>query len=97
MESEIESEFSFPQAPSDQTATVLVYDRDGNFLSEEESADVASSSTVPDAAFLARIDAEHHMDSTALVSITVQYPAKAAAVNRSSFFYKFLSIRQGLP
>lgn len=97
VESEIESEFPFPQGASSQTTTVLGYDRDGNFLSEEASADLASPSAVPEAVFLASISAARHSDSTALVAITVQYPAKAAAENRSSFFYKFLTVRQGLP
>lgn len=92
MESEIESSFTFPQ-----TTTNLFYDRDGIFLAEDEAADPDSPSSVPDAVFMVSIDAKPQSDSTALVSITVQYPAKAAAKDRSSYLYKFVSIRRGLP
>lgn len=96
VESEIESSFSFPQTGAEQSTANLVYDRDGNFIAEDTASDLETPSAVADGVFIVRIKAEPHTGSTALISITVQYPAKAAAADRSSFFYKFVTIRQGL-
>ena len=95
IESEITSAFDFPVTGTEESTAVLIFDREGTFLSEGSSDDLTASSQVPDAVFAANITAKLHENSLALVSITINHPAKAPAAKRSSYRYKFLTTRQG--
>lgn len=96
VESDIETPFPFPEAAAAASPpVVLLYDREGEFVSEGGEVDEDSPSRVPNAAYVVTVTAETQDGPIALVSITVSHPAKSAPANRGTYRYKFLSTRQG--
>jgi type II secretory pathway pseudopilin PulG len=95
IESEIESAFLFPENAATTSSVVLLYNREGSFLSVGTAADLNSQSKVPQAVYVASASAEFHSNSLVLVSITISHPANALPGKRGTYNYKYLTTRKG--
>ncbi len=96
IESEIDSDYTFPENAATESSVVLLYDREGSFLTMGTDADLNSQCKVPKAVFVASATAEFQSDSLALVSITISHPANVLPSKRGSYQYKFLTTRKGI-
>jgi type II secretory pathway pseudopilin PulG len=95
--SEIDADFPFPNDPTAEESTaILIFDRDGEFISEGTASDQTGPSKIPDAAYVVTIIAERYSNSIAQIIITVRHPAKTTPGKRGTYRYKLLSTRQGI-
>ena len=90
-----EMAMAFPSAATPEVKLELSYKQDGTFLAEDTKQ----------AAYRVTVEAEPYMTASqqgaeptlALVSIRIEYPAKASANKRKKLSYQFISTRDGIP
>ena len=90
-----EKSFPFPSAGSPEVTMELSYNQDGELLAEANGQ----------ATYLVTVTAEPYVpppnqtiaSTLALISINIQYPAKAFPNKRKKLTYQFISLRNGIP
>lgn len=100
----IASPFPFPQAGAGESTRTLIFDNEGEFVSEGSTSDQEAPSTIPGAVYVVTISAETYtppgttsgQDILARVSIDIANPARTAPGKRSQYRYVFITTRQGL-
>lgn len=88
--------FPFPSADTPEVTMELSYKQDGRLLAE---------ATTGQATYLVTLTAEPYVPTPnqtnaptlALISINIQYPAKASPNKRKELTYQFISSRHGIP
>jgi hypothetical protein len=95
MESLINTDFAFPLGTGDESRAVMIFDREGNFLSMGSPADLTNRVASQKAFFVAEARATPHPGGTALISLNIQQPAQAPAPKRFSYSFKYLTTIQG--
>jgi len=95
LETKISSEFAFPIGPAHKSEVVMIFDREGTFLTLGSADDLSSRCNIADATFVANVTATAHTGSIARVSITVSQPAKAPPAKRSNITFDYLTTRYG--
>ena len=108
-QSDIDTAFPFPGTGLGVSSKTLIFDKEGEFLSEGSSSDVDSPSQIPDAAYVVTVKAERYtppganpsanpsagQDALVLVGMNIIHPAKASKASRSTFRYNLITTKQG--
>jgi type II secretory pathway pseudopilin PulG len=102
----ITSSFPFPGTGLGTSTATLIFDNEGEFISEGSTSDQDAPSIIPGAVYVVSISAETYtppgtaaasgQDTLAKVTINVASPAKAPPGKRSEYRYIFITTRQGL-
>lgn len=103
-QSVITASFPFPQTGTGDSTQTLIFDNEGEFVSEGSTSDQEAPSAISGAAYVVTISAEAYtppgttsgQDTLAKVRIDVANPAKTAPGQRSQYRYVFITTRQGL-
>ncbi|MGJ8643676.1 MAG: hypothetical protein ACSHX9_09730 [Luteolibacter sp.] len=103
-QSVIATSFSFPTTGSGDSSKTLIFDNEGEFISEGSTSDQDAPSVIPGATYVISINAEVYtppgastgQDTLARVTIDVANPAKTTPGKRSQYRYIFITTRQGL-
>lgn len=90
----LDTPLAFPSADTPEATLELCYKHDGTFLAEDSNQ----------AVYLVTVEAEPYMAAVnnssaqplALVSIKIEYPAKASPNKRKKLSYQFISTRDGI-
>ena len=91
---------AFPFPTTATSTGTLIFDNEGKFLTLGSPADLTGPSPVPDAAFIATLDAQKYTPATgrtalALVRLNIIHPAKAKKTSRSTFRYNLITSTKG--
>jgi type II secretory pathway pseudopilin PulG len=87
---------NFPEVGAPKANVELVYKQDGTLILDHD---------VKNAVYLVTIEAEPYSQNTdynktaplALISVRIQYPAKAGASKQTKLSYQFVTTREGMP
>ncbi len=87
--------FPFPSGDSSEATMELAYKQDGTLITDEDIDQAVYLVTVEAGTYMT--NANHSTASSlALITINIQYPAKAAPNNRKKLTYQFVSAREGI-
>ena len=103
-QSDVGSTLDFPTFGTEAEPQVLVYNSDGEFLSEGSSSDLSGSSSINKAAYIVTVYGETHTppnltgttDSMSLLHIRVLYPAKSQPAKRNTYRYNLITPKEGI-